>query len=349
MAASKDIFKQYLKKIGSGQETGKALNRVESAKALKLMLNLEATPAQIGAFMIAHRIRRPEPEELAGMLDTYLELGPEINTQHFQKRPICFGMPFDGREKTSPIYPLTVLLLLSAGQPVVLHAGKRMPVKYGVTTTELFNSLGLRLEGITLDQLQQGFNQHGLALIYQPDHFKLAENLIKYRDEIGKRPPLASMELLWNCHHGDHLIVTGFVHAPTEKRAMQTLNLLGEKDFILVKGLEGGIDLPINRICLTGRSEQIGYNRLILKPKEYNYFGEECNWENIEVWQKKALEILDNKGPLKESVHWNGGVYYWLSGITSTINEGIEKVDFYLNSGIVKKTLAELIRWRNGL
>ena len=96
------------------------MTREESADALNLILTGIASPAQIGAFMIAHRIRRPEPQELAGMVDTYLKLGPQFFSSKTQRRPICFGMPFDGRKRTAPIYPLTALVLLSAGQPVVL-------------------------------------------------------------------------------------------------------------------------------------------------------------------------------------------------------------------------------------
>ena len=55
------------------------MTREESADALELILKGYPSPAQIGAFMIAHRIRRPEPQELAGMVDTYRKLGPIIN------------------------------------------------------------------------------------------------------------------------------------------------------------------------------------------------------------------------------------------------------------------------------
>ena len=63
MSNKYEEFKIYLKKIGSGEFTGKSLTRVESAEAMKLMLTKKASAAQIGAFMIAHRIRRPQPEE----------------------------------------------------------------------------------------------------------------------------------------------------------------------------------------------------------------------------------------------------------------------------------------------
>jgi anthranilate phosphoribosyltransferase len=71
-------FRDLLKKVGSGNHTSESLSRAEAADATRMMLLGEATPAQIGAFMIAHRIKRPTGEELAGMLDSYEELGPKL-------------------------------------------------------------------------------------------------------------------------------------------------------------------------------------------------------------------------------------------------------------------------------
>ncbi len=344
MIEGKEQFKAYLRKIGSGENTGCGLSREESATALKLILESKATPAQIGAFMIAHRMRRPEPQELAGMIDTYSKLGPRLSSKRDQKRPICFGMPFDGRNRTAPIYPLTTLILLSTGQPVVLHGGKRMPIKYGITTAELFNALDLQLTGLAIHELQTYFNDNGLALIYQPDHFVLAENLTNYRDELGKRPPLASMELIWTAHQGEHLLISGFVHPPTEERAWKALKLIGEKDLISVKGLEGGTDLPISRACITGRIQQNQFERIIIHPCDHKCSGKDVEWKNLDQWRTQAFEALDNKGPLKESLLWNAGVYLWFSGNANSIDEGVNKAETCLSSGSAKATLKQLIR-----
>ncbi len=347
MIQNKDQFKHYLRKIGSGEHTSQGLTREESAEALHLMLEAKATPAQIGAFMIAHRIRRPEPQELAGMIDTYKQLGPQITSDKNKQRPICFGMPFDGRVKTSPIYPLTILVLLSEGQPVVLHDGSRMPVKYGITSSELFRALGLELTGLPIQKVQTCFHKHGLALIHQPDHFPLANTLINYREEIGKRPPLASMELIWTAHTGKHLLISGFVHPPTEERAWQALSLLGEKQFISIKGLEGGTDLPISKACITGSFHQSHTKRIILHPHEHKCSGKDLQWSNLKQWKKHALEALDNHGPLKQALHWNAGVYLWFSGIVENLEEGLIKAETSIASGSAKKTMKQLITWRS--
>jgi len=347
--SGRERFKAHLGKVGSGVETSQGLSREESAEALNLILTAQASPAQIGAFLIAHRIRRPEPQELTGMLDTYRALGPQLKSAIGQKRPVCFGMPFDGRTRTAPIYPLTALVLLSTGQPIVLQGGRRMPVKYGVTAEELFKALGLELKGLTLDQVEAGFNNNGLALIYQPDHFPLAESLISYRDEIGKRPPLASLELLWTAHQGEHLLVSGFVHPPTENRAWKALELAGEKSLITVKGLEGSTDLPISRACVMSWVQAGQPERLVLHPRDHGCFDQDIEWNNIEQWSKQALEALNNRGPLSQSLRWNAGTYLWLSGQADNLADGIHQADACLKSGAAKTKLDQLIIWRSNV
>ena len=342
-------FKNYLRKIGSGEKTSRSMTREESADALSLILTEIPSPAQIGAFLIAHRIRRPEPEELAGMIDTYLKFGPQFISEQGTYPPICFGIPFDGRTKTAPIYPLTTLILLSAGQPIVLHGGNRMPVKYGITTQELFSTLGLNLKGLTIDNVNHGFSKNGLAFIYQPEHFPLAESLITYRDAIGKRPPIASMELLWTAHQGEHLLISGFVHSPTEERHWKTLELLDENNLITVKGLEGSIDLPIGKACKISRVQNGNIERITLHSKTYNYSGKDISFKNLETWKEQAIQAMNNEGPLKDSLIWNSGVYLWAAGLTKTIDLGISQAKSLIQSGSMKSTLSSLISWRNNI
>jgi anthranilate phosphoribosyltransferase len=207
-------FRELIAKVGSGEHTSTGLSRDEARDAMDLMLQGQASDAQLGAFLIAHRIRRPLPIELTGMLDSYRNHGPKLETPG--RQAICFGVPYDGRSRTAPLLPLLALVLASTEIPVVLHGGDPMPVKYGVTLAELFAALGIEWRGLSLAALQQRLSTHHLALTHQPDHFPAAERLLPVRDEIGKRPPVASLELLWTPHCGDHLLVSGFVHPPTE-------------------------------------------------------------------------------------------------------------------------------------
>jgi anthranilate phosphoribosyltransferase len=347
--SGKERFKSHLRKVGSGEHTSKGLSREEAAEALDLMLQQEATPAQIGAFLIAHRIRRPEPQELTGMLDTYRRLGPKLHSKTGSIAPVCFCMPFDGRKRTAPIYPLTALVLLASSQPVVLQGGDRMPVKYGVTAIDLFRELGVELSGLSLSAVQEGLDSNGFALVHQPDHFAIAESLISYREELGKRPPVASLELLWTPHQGEHLLISGFVHPPTESRAWEALRLAEEAKVVTVKGLEGGTDLPIGRACITARIDHGQQQRLILHPRDHGCHEADPEWTNPATWAQQALAALNNGGPLLNALRWNAGVYLWFAGQSASLEAGLERAQEMLQNGSALTALHQLQAWSKSL
>ncbi|HEY9814271.1 MAG TPA: hypothetical protein V6D20_00475, partial [Candidatus Obscuribacterales bacterium] len=95
------VFRELLQKVGSGTHTHKDLTRAESAAATRMILQQEATPAQIGAFMIAHRIKRPNGDELAGILDAYDDLGPKLQPINSDRPVTILSNPYDGRSRTA--------------------------------------------------------------------------------------------------------------------------------------------------------------------------------------------------------------------------------------------------------
>lgn len=277
------------------------------------------------------------------MLDLYRELGPSLRSE----RPaLCFGMPFDGRTRTAPLYPLTALTLAAAGLPVVLHGGARMPVKYGITALELFAALGLDLGGLPLAMVQEGLQMQHLALIHQPDHFPLADQLTPVRHDLGKRPPVASLELLWTAHRGPHLLVSGFVHPPTESRAWKALDLTEEHEVLTVKGLEGSTDLPISRACITARARAGIGERVILHPRDHSCYGMDELWVDLDGWRQQAVGALGGQGPLATALTWNAGAYLWFSGLSPCLDEGLALARDLLHSGAVLQHLRSLISWR---
>lgn len=316
-------FRDLLAKVGSGEHTSTGLTRAEASDATDLMLLAPVSEAQLGAFLIAHRIRRPTPPELAGMLDSYRRHGPVLRSTG--QRPLCFGVPYDGRSRTAPLLPLLALVLAAAGQPVVLHGGDPMPVKYGVSLAELFGVLGIEWRQLSLAEVQGRLDRHGLALTHQPLHFPAAERLVSIREAIGKRPPVASLELLWTPHQGKHLLISGFVHPPTETRAWEALALAGESDLLTVKGLEGSTDLPTSRAGITARGRGGVITRLLVHPRDHGICGQEVGWQNLDGWRQQAMAALLGEGPLAEPLLWNLGFYLWLAERSDNLEAGLEQ------------------------
>jgi anthranilate phosphoribosyltransferase len=339
-----NLFRELLKKVGSGNHTGENLTRAEAATATKMMLLGEATPAQIGAFLIAHRIKRPTGEELAGMLDAFDELGPKLQPIASPRPVMVLGLPYDGRTRTAPISPITALLLSAAGQPVVMHGGDRLPTKYGLPLVDIWQGLGVDWTGLPLDKTQQVFEQTGIGFVYTSEHFPLIKSIWDYRDQLGKRPPFATMELIWCPYDGDAHLIAGFVHPPTEKMFQVALGLRGVTKYTLVKGLEGSCDLPRDRtaiIALSKTPEEI--ERLLLPPHEYGFTTKNVPLGSTEELLAQMQEVLAGKSSeLMQTALWNGGFYLWRSGICPDMRSGIAKAVDLLVNGAVATKLQEL-------
>lgn len=331
-------FRELLKKIGSGQHTTKNLTRAEAAIATKMMLTQEATPAQIGAFLIAHRIKRPTGSELAGMLDAYDELGTKIPSIDSFKHPVTvLGVPYDGRSRIAPINPLTALILACVECPVLLHGGDRVPSKHGLPLIEIFQGLGINFAHLSLKKIQQIFSQSYLGFFYIRDHFLLAQNLMPYRDEIGKRPPFSTIELIWQPYTGQTNLIAGYVHPPTEATVRDAFLERGTKNFTLIKGLEGSPDLRLSQTTIVvvnkpEKNREVEY--LKLHPEEYNLRGEDLLLSSTQTYLEQVENLLKGQNsPLRNATIWNGGFYLWHCGICDDLTSGLQLAEDLIIKG----------------
>ncbi len=335
-------FRDLLRKIGSGTHTGEHLSREEAASAVQMMLLQEATPAQIGAFLIAHRIKRPTGEELAGMLDAYDQLGPALLPIESDRPVMVLGSPYDGRSRTASLSPLTALVLAAAGCPVVLHGGDTMPTKDGIPLVQTWQTLGVDWTGLTLEQVWTIFQQTGIGFVYLPMHFPLAQGLVIYREEIGKRPPLATLELMWSPYRGVAQIVMGYVHPPTEATIRTAFALRNLHQFTTVKGLEGSCDLPRDHTAIIGvQDPHTPFQRLHLHPHDYGFAGKNIPLDSDCAKLMQSI-LTGNSSEERRSLLWNSGFYLWRSGVCCDIAEGLAYADALLSKGMVLEKLHHL-------
>ena len=338
-------FRELLKRIGSGTHTSRNLTRLEAAQATKMMLLESATPAQIGAFMIAHRIKRPTPEELGGILDAFDQLGNKLEVcPHHQHQPVVLGNPYDGRSRTVPVTVVTALILAAVDVPVVLHGGDRLPTKYGIPLREIWQQLGVDFSSCNLSQAQNIFEQTKIGFVYLPQHFPAAHRFVTFREQIGKRPPFATAELVWCPIKGDCRLVAGFVHPPTEERFHETFRIRQRKNYLLVKGLEGSCDLSRNRTGIVAVSQSgEDFTRLLIDPHDYGLNGSDVALES----DSQAIALIKtvirgNRNELFPAAIFNGGFYLWRFGIAPTLESGLTQAESMLATGKVAHQLAQL-------
>lgn len=348
-------FRTLLKKIASGPHTGKHLTRSEAESAMMMVLQAEATPAQIGGFIVAHRMKRPVPEELAGILDAYDRLSeriPALDTRTPEAvatpLPIVLGCPYDGRARTAPVTPIVALLLANAGVPVLLHGGDRMPTKYGLPLVEIWQALGIDWSGCGVARLHEALDRAQLAFAYTPLIFPATIAVADYRDQVGKRPPLATIELMWSPYIGAVRHVCGFVHPPTEGFMQGAFALRGQTEFMTVKGLEGSCDLPRSRTAILGRYSGDTLERLHLHAREFDLGGMDTPLDSeAEYLADLAMLVAgrietDRVRELMKSAVWSGGVFLWQYGICADLAAGITQAKQVIQAGELAQKITEI-------
>lgn len=344
-------FRQYIKQVGSGPHTSSNLTRDEAAAAMRLMLTEEATPAQIGAFLIAHRIKRPLGRELAGFLDVWDEFADKLPGLD---RPVTvLGCPYDGRSRTAPVTVVTALGLAALGTATLTHGSDRMPTKYGIPMAEIWRGIGVDWTTLERDRLMDTFQKTGVGFYYQPQFFAAAERLVPYRDQLGKRPPVATMELMWNPYAGSDVhLVCGFVHPPTEGLFQTTLGLRGDRCITAVKGLEGSCDLSRSRTAIVGMLGKPGgdnpepsadWERLHLNPYHYDFGGRDVPLESERQYLADLnATIAGTDSELTRSAIWNLGFYLWRCGICEDFEAGLTEAERAIAGGAVAEKLRQI-------
>ncbi len=340
-------FRALLKKVGSGTHTCQDLTRAEAATAAILMLNREATAAQMGAFLIAHRIKRPTGEELAGFLDAYTQLGPQVSAIATESPVVVFSTPYDGRTRTAPVLPVTALLLAAVGCPVLMHGGDRMATKYGVPLVELWQALGVDWTGLSLPQVRDLLQTVGLSFLYMPRLFPALAPLVEIRDQLGKRPPLATLELFWCPYAGSAHLISGYVHPPTEQMLQSACALRSQTLYTTVKGLEGSCDLPRDRTAIIGVPQSATastLDRLLINARDLGLSGPEIPYGSLADWATAVTQLLagDHTVDLYPAVVWNSGFYLWHLGPAVSLEDGVDLAKTLLREGQGAQQLQQL-------
>ncbi len=350
------VFRTLLKKIASGPHTGKHLTRSEAESAMTMVLQAEATPAQIGGFIVAHRMKRPVPQELAGILDAYDRLSSRIppldartpEASDPATLPIVLGCPYDGRARTAPVTPIVALLLANAGVPVVMHGGDRMPTKYGLPMVEIWHALGIDWTRCGVARLHDALDRAQLAFAYTPFIFPETIAVADYRDQIGKRPPLATIELMWSPYGGQVRHACGFVHPPTEGFFQGAFALRGQAEFMTIKGLEGSCDLPRSRTAIIGIYQGDQFERLHLHARDFGLGGVDTPMASEADYLADLAMLVagrietDRERELMKSAVWSGGFFLWQCGVCADLKLGIAQAEQVIQQGLLAKTITEI-------
>ncbi|MBW5446340.1 anthranilate phosphoribosyltransferase [Cohnella sp. CFH 77786] len=322
---------QLLKEVGRGKRGARDLTYEESLRAAEQILTMEATPAQIGAFFIAERIKMESVEEL--------EAFTVVCRKYASRTPVQRGIdcagPYDGRKKTFMATFAVAFVLASAGLPVTLHGTSSLPPKWGVTLEDVIQASGIPLDRLSRDLALRAAERTGILYVQAEEWCPPLRKLRPIREELGMRTVLNTAEKLIDYSHSPYLAF-GVYHNTVFDRLSRLLTNLEYRRSMIVQGAEGSEDLFIDRPTRTYLVERGEAQLQVIDPDVY---GLETPVPEME-WTKEEQvrvteEVLRGQGNLAfvHQVLLNAAVRLKLAEKTESIEQGLYTAKALLDSG----------------
>jgi anthranilate phosphoribosyltransferase len=128
---------KYIKEIGRGKDGARSLSREDANDAMTRVLEGTVSDLELGAFVMAMRIKGESVDELEGFLEAVHARCQPLGVPG----PVIVLPSYNGSRKLPNLTALLALLLAQAGARVLVHGASRDPVR--VTTAQVFADLGL--------------------------------------------------------------------------------------------------------------------------------------------------------------------------------------------------------------
>ena len=226
---------------GSGPKSAGDMSRDQATEAMRRIFAGEPDHTTLGAFWLANRWKRNNPEELAAYVD---EMCSRVEYAEPDADPVDCGANYDGKGDTAVLGAAAGIVAAGAGTPVVVHSGDRVPTQKQDAYKHVLDELGIATE-LTPRESAEMVDDTGFGFYYQPRFNPAVDDLFERRDAMGVRTFVNTIETLAN-PAGASTHLGSFYHLAFARKVVDTFV---ESEFhdldrvIMFQGMEGYDDI----------------------------------------------------------------------------------------------------------
>ena len=212
--------------------TGAALGRDEAAGAFEQMMAGEATPSQMGALLMALRVRGETVDEITGAVTAM-----RAKMVRVQAPPDAIDVVGTGGDASGSfnISTCAALIVAGAGVPVAKHGNRALSSKSGAA--DVLAALGVNID-LNPEQIGHCIRAAGIGFMFAPAHHPATKNVGPTRAELGTRTIFNLLGPLSNPAGVKRQMVGVFSKQWTEPLA-HVLKNLGAESVWVVHGSDG--------------------------------------------------------------------------------------------------------------
>jgi anthranilate phosphoribosyltransferase len=152
----------------------------EMRSVMRLIMTGQATPAQVGGFLVGLRMKGETVDEIAAAASVMRELATHVEVGH--TCDTC-GTGGDGAS-TFNISTASALVTAAAGGRVAKHGNRSVSSKSG--SADVLEAAGVRLD-LTPSQVAACIDRVGVGFLFAPRHHGAMKHAVRPRREMGIR------------------------------------------------------------------------------------------------------------------------------------------------------------------
>lgn len=337
-------MKEVLKKLSNFEN----LTKEEIRRALEDMVEGRATDAQIGAFIIAMKMKGETPEEIEGAASFFRERATKVEVEDKENLVDTCGTGGDMSE-TFNVSTVVSFVLAGAGVRVAKHGNRSVSSKSG--SADLLEYLGAKIDLGPL-QVKRMIEELGIGFMFAPIFHPAMKRVIGPRKEVGIRSIFNLLGPLSNPAGAKRQLLGVFSDGLVEKVAF-ALRGMGINRAFVVHGKDGLDEVSISaptRIAELKDGEVFIYE---FHPEEIGFKTYPIDYikaSSVDESAKMAVSVLKGEvSPAYYMVLLNSMFGLLVSGITEDRREALEIAKESIHSGKAYEKLQRFIELSNKL
>lgn len=324
---------------------GRSLVEKDAEAVMGRIMTGKATPAQIGALLIALRMKGETVEEVTGFVRAMRSSAIAISPRRSLLVDTC-GTGGD-HSGTFNISTTTAFVVAGAGLAVAKHGNRSVSSRCG--SADVLAALGVRLE-FAPQRVAACIDEVGIGFLYAPLFHPAMQHAVSPRREMGMRTVFNILGPLTN-PAGAQVQVIGVYDAGLIEKMAWVLNALDCRAAFVVHGADGLDELSTTGLNRIARLQDGRVCTFILDPLELGLsratLSDLIGGDAAENAAILRAVLGGETGPQRDAVLLNTAYTLMAAGAAVDAGEGLALAAQSIDSGAAQARLESLIAFTN--
>ncbi len=340
MSGETGDFKRLIALVADGA----SLSRQQAEEAFEVIMSGEATPSQMGAFLMALRVRGETVDEITGAATVMRVKALSVNAPEGAMDTCGTGGDASG---TYNISTGAALLVAAAGVPVAKHGNRALSSLSG--SADVLAALGVNIEA-EITRVEQAMREANIGFLMAPRHHAAMRHVGPTRVELGTRTIFNLLGPLSNPAGTKRQLIGVFDRRWTAPMA-EVLGRLGSQRAWVVHGSDGLDEITTTGATTVSEFKDGTVSSFEVTPEDAGLSRADpadLKGGDAETNARAITEMLDGvTGPYRDIVLLNAGAALLVADKAGDLKEGAGLAAEAIASGKARETLARLVTISN--